>query len=139
MNVKDLVRPLPGVRQVSLLRQRLAYTDSADFWGQDYAQGQTSGTGSYGTLADGKSLFLNGLVRQRAITSVIEFGCGDGNQLSLADYPSYVGLDVSRSAVQMCVRQFAEDSSKSFFIYDGSCFKDSSGLLAADLALSLDV
>jgi SAM-dependent methyltransferase len=139
MNVKNLVRPLPGARQVSLLRQRLAYTDSARFWEQNYAQGQTSGSGSYGILAEGKSRFLNDLVRQRAVRSVIEFGCGDGNQLSLASYPSYVGLDVSRSAIALCQRRFAEDTGKSFFLYDGECFTDRAGVFTADLALSLDV
>jgi SAM-dependent methyltransferase len=139
MNVKDLVRPLPGARQVSLLRQRLAYTDSARFWEQNYAQGQTSGAGSYGLLAEGKSRFLNELVRERGVRSVIEFGCGDGNQLSLAQYPSYVGLDVSRTAISLCQRRFAGDPGKSFFLYDGTCFTDRAGLFTADLAMSLDV
>ncbi|HEY5397135.1 MAG TPA: class I SAM-dependent methyltransferase [Trebonia sp.] len=139
MNVKNLVRPLPGARQVSLLRQRLAYTDSARFWEQNYAQGQTSGSGSYGTLAEGKSRFLNDLVGQRGVRSVIEFGCGDGNQLSLASYPSYVGLDVSRSAIALCQRRFSGDTGKSFFLYDGACFIDRAGVFTADLALSLDV
>jgi len=139
MNVKNLVRPLPGARQVSLLRQRLAYSDSARFWEHNYAQGQTSGSGSYGALAEGKSRFLNDLVRQRAVRSVIEFGCGDGNQLSLANYPSYVGLDVSRSAIALCQRRFAGDTGKSFFLYDGECFTDRAGVFTADLALSLDV
>jgi SAM-dependent methyltransferase len=139
MNVKDLVRPLPGVRQASMLRQRLAYTNSAGFWEENYAQGHTSGSGSYGLLAEGKSRFLNDLVRQRQVTSVIEFGCGDGNQLSLADYPSYVGLDVSRSAIGLCQSRFADDPGKSFFLYDGTCFTDRAGVFRADLAISLDV
>jgi SAM-dependent methyltransferase len=139
MNVKNLVRPLPGARRVSLLRQRLAYTDSTRFWERNYAQGETSGSGSYGTLAEGKGRFLNDLVRRRAVRGVIEFGCGDGNQLSLAEYPSYVGLDVSRTAIGLCQRRFADDPGKSFFIYDGACFTDRAGLFTADLALSLDV
>jgi hypothetical protein len=48
VNVKDLVRPLPGVRQASLLRQRLAFPGSAGYWERRYAQGATSGSGSYG-------------------------------------------------------------------------------------------
>ena len=71
--------------------------------------------------------------------SVVEFGCGDGNQLSLADYPRYVGLDVSRTAIGLCQRRFAGDPSKSLFLYDGACFTDYAGLFAADLAISLDV
>jgi SAM-dependent methyltransferase len=139
MNVRDLVRPLPGARQVSLLRQRLAYTDSTRFWEENYAQGQTSGNGSYGMLAEGKSRFVNDLVGRRAVRSVIEFGCGDGNQLSLADYPRYIGLDVSRSAIGLCQRRFADDPDKSFFLYDGACFTDRAGVFTSDLALSLDV
>ena len=137
--IREAVRSLPGVRQVSLLRQRLAYSDSARFWERNYARGATSGSGSYGALAEGKSRFLNTLVREQAVGSVIEFGCGDGNQLSLADYPRYVGLDVSRSAIAMCQRRFAADLAKSFFLYDGMYFTDRAGMFTADLALSLDV
>ena len=131
MIIREAVRPLPGVRRVSLLRQRLAYGDSARYWERNYARGATSGSGS-GTLAEGKSRFLNTLVREHV-------GCGDGNQLALADYPRYVGLDVSRSAIALCQRRFAADPAKSFFLYDGTCFTDRAGICTADLALSLDV
>jgi cyclopropane fatty-acyl-phospholipid synthase-like methyltransferase len=139
MTVRDLVRPLPGVRRVSLLRQRIAFTGSASFWEKNYSDGNTSGDGSYGTLAQGKAEFLNNFVEERNIQSVLEFGCGDGNQLSLAHYPRYIGLDVSRSAIGLCKRRFADDKTKSFFIYDGDCFVDRAGLFTADLVLSLDV
>jgi SAM-dependent methyltransferase len=134
-----MMRPVPGVRRLSLFRQRRAYTDSARFWENRYAQGEDSGQSSYGAMAAGKSRFINELVRERAVGSVIEFGCGDGNQLSLAQYPSYIGLDVSRVAVRICQRKFSADKTKSFFLYDGTCFTDNAGLFTADLALSLDV
>jgi SAM-dependent methyltransferase len=124
---------------LSLVRQRLAFTGSAHYWERNYARGATSGSGSYGSLGEGKSRFLNSLVRDRAVRSVIEFGCGDGNQLAMADYPSYIGLDVSRTAIRLCQRRFADDPTKSFFLYDGSCFADRTGVFTADLALSLDV
>jgi hypothetical protein len=139
VNVKDLIRPLPGVRQASLLRQRVAYPGSANYWEENYATGETSGCGSYGALAEGKSRYLNDLVHEHQVGSVIEFGCGDGNQLSLAKYPSYIGLDVSRTAVGLCRRRFAADPTKSFFLYDGTCFTDRAGVFTAELALSLDV
>jgi hypothetical protein len=139
MTIRQLVRPLPGVQRISLLRQRMSFSDSASFWEDNYAQGLTSGNGSYGELAEGKRAFLNELVRARGVRSVIEFGCGDGNQLSLAEYPAYIGLDVSRSAIGLCQRRFAGDPAKSFFLYDGSCFSDQAGVFTADLALSLDV
>jgi hypothetical protein len=139
MTVKDLVRPLPGARRLSLLRQRAHFTGSASFWEKNYRDGGTSGDGSYGMLAQGKAEFLNNFVRERGIQSAIEFGCGDGHQLSLVSYPSYIGLDVSKSAIALCKRRFADDPTKSFFLYDGACFIDRAGLFTADLALSLDV
>jgi hypothetical protein len=139
MIVKDMIRPIPGIRQLSLLRERLGFNGSADFWERRYARGGTSGSGSYGVLARGKADFLNAFVREKGIQSVIEFGCGDGNQLSLASYPSYLGLDVSRTAIELCKHRFADDPSKSFFLYDSFCFVDNINLFNADLALSLDV
>jgi SAM-dependent methyltransferase len=139
MTVKDIIRPLPGVRQFSLLRQRIHFNSSADFWERRYADGGSSGPGSYGTMAQGKANFLNAFVQSSNVQSVIEFGCGDGNQLSLARYLRYIGLDVSRSAIGLCRSRFADDPAKSFFLYDSSCFVDHIGLFKADLALSLDV
>jgi SAM-dependent methyltransferase len=139
MTIKDLVRPLPGVQRLSLLRQRIGFTSSASFWEKNYYEGNTSGDGSYGGLAQGKAEFLNKFVEENNIRSIIEFGCGDGHQLSLTAYPRYVGLDVSRSAVGLCKRRFTDDQTKSFFLYDGACFVDRAGLFGADLALSLDV
>lgn len=139
MSVKDLIRPLPGVRQLSLLRQQVGFRGSARYWERHYARGGTSGPGSYDAPADSKAEFLNDFVRTHEVRSVIEFGCGDGHQLSLADYSSYIGLDVSRSAVELCQRRFADDPAKSFFLYDGACFTDRIGLFTADLAISLDV
>jgi hypothetical protein len=139
MTVKDLLRPLPGVRRISSLRQRHSFTSSARYWERNYAQGGTSGEGSYGALGHAKAEFLNTFVREHGVQSVTEFGCGDGHQLSLAEYPRYIGLDVSRAAIGLCKNRFADDPTKSFFRYDGTCFVDYAGLFAADLALSLDV
>ena len=139
MTVKELIRPIPGVRQLSLLRQRIAFRGSALYWERNYARGGTSGPGSYDAAGDAKADFLNDFVRTHEIRSVIEFGCGDGHQLSLAGYPRYIGLDVSRSAIELCQCRFAGDHTKSFFLYDGACFTDRAGLFTADLALSLDV
>jgi SAM-dependent methyltransferase len=139
MTVKRLLRPIPGVRRLSLLRQRLGFAGSAQYWESSYRKGWTSGDGSYGDLGRAKAEFLNAFVRERAVGSVTEFGCGDGHQLSLAEYPRYVGLDVSRTAIGLCKSRFAADTTKSFFRYDGECFVDRAGLFAADLAISLDV
>jgi len=109
------------------------FPGSNAYWEQRYASGGDSGPGSYGKLSEFKAVVLNEFVAKHDVRSVIEFGCGDGNQLALAKYPTYFGLDVSEVAVGRCRKLFAADTSKRF------------GLMAeyaaekADLTLSLDV
>jgi hypothetical protein len=69
----------------------------------------------------------------------MELGCGDGNQLALASYPSYVGLDVSLQAVKSCRRRFAGDPRKSFIHYVPGAMPNLADFLSADATLSLDV
>ena len=139
MKTKDALRALPGARRASLLRQRISFAGSARYWERHYARDGTSGAGSQGALARAKAEFLNAFVREQEIQTVTEFGCGDGNQLSMARYPRYVGLDISPTAIGLCKRRFAADLTKSFYLYDGDCFVDNAGLYTADLAISLDV
>lgn len=110
---------------------------SARFWEERYASGGNSGDGSYGESAQFKARFLNEFVAQHGIRTVVEFGCGDGNQLSLAEYPAYIGYDVSEAAGQMCVERFAGDATKQFWRYVATppLVPDPPG----DLSLSLDV
>lgn len=116
---------------------RRRFSGSGDYWEEHYKDGGLSGPGSYGQLATFKAEVLNKLVRDEGLTTVVEFGCGDGNQLTLADYPSYLGLDVSASAIGICRQRFATDSSKDFRLYDPARFDLADN--RADLALSLDV
>jgi SAM-dependent methyltransferase len=77
---------------------------------------------------------INSFVDRNAVGSVIELGCGDGAQLGLAHYPSYVGVDVSATAVARCKERYAADASKKFFTLAAATdFRDT-----YDLALSLD-
>jgi SAM-dependent methyltransferase len=121
------------------MRQQLRFGNSAHYWESHYGRGGDSGGGSSGDLAAAKARFLNSLVRGEGVRSVVEFGCGDGRQLTLAQYPRYVGLDVSRTAIGLCKDRFSGDPTKSFFLYDGDCFVDNAGVFAGDLAISLDV
>jgi hypothetical protein len=116
-----------------------AFPGSQEYWEERYAGGGTSGRGSYGELADYKAKFLNEFVSNQGVTSVIEFGCGDGSQLSLAQYPNYIGLDVARTAIALCSMRFAKDRTKSFFLYEPGAFVDQHSVFRAQLALSLDV
>ena len=92
-----------------------------------------------GHLAEFKAETLNAFVRDNAIESVIEFGCGDGRQLSLACYPRYLGHDVSLAAVKACRARFREDPNKTFLCYDPADAPGIANFLRADLTISLDV
>ena len=108
---------------------------SSNYWDQRYLKNKDSGAGSYGRLADFKAEVLNEFVEANAIQSVIELGSGDGNQLKLANYKSYIGFDVSEEAIRMCKEMFQDDPTKQFFLMDDPDQLDAT----ADLSLSLDV
>ena len=141
--LKILLERTPGVRGLRALyakrRTWCAWPGSAEYWQRRYRGGGNSGSGSYGALAEFKAATINRYVRQHGIASVIEFGCGDGNQLRQAEYPSYIGLDVAREAIRLCNGQFAADRTKSFFLYDPECFVDHAQVFCAEAAMSLDV
>jgi SAM-dependent methyltransferase len=111
-------RPFPGTRV---------------YWEERYASGGNSGVGSYRKFAEFKAQILNEFIVSNSIGTVIEFGCGDGNQLLLTQYPSYLGLEVSTAALKICQQKFAGDPRKSFKLLDLYAGE------RADLALSLDV
>lgn len=93
---------------------RAGQFNSAQYWENRYAKRGTSGAGSYGHLAQFKADFLNSFVKNNSIGSVIELGCGDGNQLRFAEYPSYFGYDVSETAIMKCRKLYANDFTKTF-------------------------
>lgn len=110
--------------------------NSRKYWNKRYLRGGNSGAGSYGHLADFKAKVINEFVKENGIREVIEWGCGDGNQLKLAEYPIYTGYDVSQKSINMCRRLFADDDTKKFFCCEDEHFKE---FFKGDLAISLDV
>ncbi|MEP6726820.1 MAG: class I SAM-dependent methyltransferase [Bacteroidota bacterium] len=112
---------------------------SGQYWEERYKASGNSGAGSYNHLSQFKAETLNNLVNTAGIKSIIEFGCGDGNQLTLSTYPKYIGLDVSVSAIRLCIDKFGTDLSKSFFLYHPDAFSDNGQLFKSDVAFSLDV
>lgn len=111
----------------------LNFNHSAQYWDDRYRLQGNSGAGSYGCLADFKARVINQFVARENIQSVMEFGCGDGNQLSLSSYPRYTGFDVSEHALLRCQERFNSDPTKDF--YPVSAWKGQQ----AELVLSLDV
>ena len=126
MAMRNLIQ---RARRLALRR----FNDSEQYWVDRYRYGGDSGAGSYGRLAEFKARVLNDLVARHRVETVIEFGCGDGNQVSLAEYPQYFGLDVSPAAVDQCRLRFLDDDTKTFALMADYAQEK------ADLALSLDV
>lgn len=109
------------------------FQGSESYWEKRYASGGNSGIGSYNIFAEFKAEIVNRFLDQHDIGSVIEFGCGDGNQLSLINYPRYIGFDVSKTAISLCNYRYACDTNKVFKLmedYDGE---------TAEVSVSLDV
>jgi len=126
------------VQRLRGLFARIQFPGSRTYWERRYLGGGNSGAGSSGRLAEFKARTVNGFVAAHGIEKVVEFGCGDGRQLALADYPEYLGLDVSREALRSCSRRFRKDPAKTFLLYSGAYF-DRVERFGAELALSLDV
>lgn len=137
--MKALIKKIPILRSIAkvvyftAIAPFNAFPGSENYWKKRYKSGGTSGAGSYGRLAQFKAEVINGVVREKQITTVIEYGCGDGNQLSLSEYPSYIGFDVSTEAISQCKIKFANDGSKTFKLIDAYENETS------QLTLSLDV
>jgi SAM-dependent methyltransferase len=140
-DMKDLIKRIPILGAAQRIYWKLLarknepkpFPGSAEYWERRYSAGGNSGAGSYALFAEFKAEVLNGFVAKHQVKTVIEFGCGDGNQLALAKYPAYLGFDVSSTAIAQCQALFKSDTHKSFFLmseYNGE---------SADLALSLDV
>ncbi len=145
--LKRFVKSIPvlgpwAVRRAAVRRRRrweAVFPGSADYWEERYAGGGDSGHGSYGRFAEFKAEVLNRFVVEQRIETVVEFGCGDGNQLALASYSDYLGLDVSETALDACRKRFAGDGSRRFQLYRPGPSADGTPRHCADLALSLDV
>ena len=106
---------------------------SSRYWEDRYREKGNSGAGSYGVFAEYKAEIINQFVAEYGIRSVIELGCGDGNQASMLNIGKYLGVDVSKTAVARCKDLFRGDASRSFVHLPN--LKDQS----ADLTMSLDV
>lgn len=114
-------------------RSERGFPGSAAYWRQRYAEGGDSGIGSYGKFARFKAAVLNELFADESITGAIEFGCGDGHQVTLLQVPDYLGVDISAEAIARCRRRFDGQPGRRFIVADEYCGE------RAPCTLSLDV
>lgn len=111
----------------------------AGYWDRRYREGRTSGAGSEGEEGFYKAEYVNDFIHENAVTSVIDWGCGDGQVLELlkvgpshSPYVAYTGIDVSPTILERNRQRFRE------FVFatpDEAC----KGGFSADLAISMDV
>lgn len=125
--------PIEHLIRTLLKKPIIKFKDSGNYWENRYSEKNNSGSGSYGRLSEFKANIINQLVYGEKIKSVIEFGCGDGNQLKLSNYPYYTGFDVSNTALIICRKIFYTDKTKKFLHIDQYMGQ------SAELTLSLDV
>ena len=138
--MKYLISKLPVLgtvqRKIHHKLERInGFSGSTNYWIDRYEIGKNSGPGSYNQLALHKAEVINNFVQENEIKTVIEYGCGDGNQLRFANYPQYTGFDISPRAIKLCQKLYEEDSSKTFHLLQD----DSDPSYFADLVISLDV
>ncbi len=138
--IKRLIKEIPVVGDLIARLYRLIvgqkiikFRSSSQYWEDRYILGGDSGAGSYNKLAEFKAETINRFVEFNKIETIIEFGCGDGNQLKYAKYKNYIGFDVSNKAINNCKREFGNDRSKRFALMEE--FDNES----SQLTLSLDV
>ena len=109
---------------------------NAKYWENRYKKGGDSGLGSYGLYCDYKSDYINRfLEKHKSIKSIVDFGCGDGNQISFFNLEGirYLGIDVSNFIVNELNEKYTNDAEKSFITYDEYIIEN------FDLSISIDV
>lgn len=104
------------------------------YWQQRYLSGGNSGTGSTGALRAFKSATVNAIIEKYSVSSILDLGCGDGGQIFDIAVKSYVGIDVSEAAVELCRKRHGNKVGWSFC----TASQLDKGV-TADMTMSLDV
>jgi cyclopropane fatty-acyl-phospholipid synthase-like methyltransferase len=112
---------------------------SGEYWEKRYKKGGNSGAGSYNELAQGKSNFINEFIQEHGVKRLLDYGCGDGNQLGYFKVEHYLGVDVSQTAVAICREKHKNRANTAFLLYDPRTFQSDAARFAPDLTISMDV
>lgn len=107
--------------------------DANWFWEQRYAMGGNSGVGSQGDYYRFKRDFINFVIKKLSIQSIIDFGCGDGQQILELEIANYYGMDISQTAVQGCRQKYKDRPGYRFDTIPDAKIEQ------YDMAMSLDV
>lgn len=83
--------------------------DVAAYWDRCYRDGRSSGAGSEGAEGAYKAEYISKFCAENDITSVIDWGVGDGQVLELIRFPrnvAYLGVDISPTIVERMREKF---------------------------------
>lgn len=94
------------------------FTDSAKYWEERYYYGGNSGKGSYFQQAAEKANYLNSKIKKYNIDTIVDIGCGDGNNLKLFKTRNYYGFDVSKTIIDSNKKLYRHDQNKKFILID---------------------
>ena len=108
--------------------------DAVNYWNERYQRGETSGKGSEGFNYEYKRDYINRVIEMYQFERIVDFGCGDGNQIHELNIQQYHGVDIAESSIQRCRDRYAGDPRYRFDILDRNV-----RFTHYDLALSLDV
>ncbi len=116
--LKEPIKKIPVLGKIAIKTMKLfsskRFVTSSQYWENRYRSGGNSGAGSYNNLAEYKGEVINAFVAENNINSVIEYGCGDGNQLKYFNFSHYTGYDVSETVIKKCKETYKNDQSKVF-------------------------
>ncbi len=119
------------------------FIDSDQYWKQRYRFSGNSGRGSRGRNAQIKADFINNFASLHSVESVIDLGCGDGENALLFRFQEYSGFDISQEALKLAKKRCENKVGFSFYILDSSFEREIEELnsknMLPKLALSLEV
>lgn len=109
--------------------------DSNEYWEHRYKNDGTSGDGSYGKLATFKGKILDNFIKEHDVKSILDLGCGDGNQLKYYNTTNinYTGVDPSITIINKLKETYEDDKNKQFIVLDENINTK------AELTMSCDV
>lgn len=103
----------------------------ASYWDCRYREGRDSGEGSRGAVGRAKAARVNQEIAVADITSLADWGCGDGQVLRhLTPHVNYIGIDVSPTIISRLGLEFPD---REFIV------ADEVDDIEAELSLSMDV
>ena len=129
------------IAQLIMPRAPKKALNSSEYWESRYIQGGDSGLGSFGLLAVNKSKFMMEIVTSHEIKSVIDLGCGDGNQLEHFDFCNvdYFGYDVSQFIIDKVREKYHESYNYKFSSDFSEIVEFNSRMSTPSMVISFDV